>query len=130
MNQNERLDTLLQALISESEEYKSLHTGADDEYKKVLLRSLMNVRPPMPLAEKVLKITKDVISENKLTCLMITHNMHNALELGNRTLMMNQGNIIYDVRGEEREGLTVGDLLERFKTKVGEELDNDRMLLS
>lgn len=81
-------------------------------------------------AEKVLKITKDVISDNKLTCLMITHNMHNALELGNRTLMMNQGNIIYDVKGKEREGLTVGDLLERFRTKVGEELDNDRMLLS
>ena len=61
---------------------------------------------------------------------MITHNMHNALELGNRTLMMNQGHIIYDVSGKEREGLTVGDLLERFKTRVGEELDNDRMLLS
>ena len=81
-------------------------------------------------AEKVLKITKDVIADNNLTCLMITHNMHNALELGNRTLMMNQGSIIYDVRGEERDGLTVADLLERFKTRVGEELDNDRMLLS
>lgn len=81
-------------------------------------------------AEKVLQITRDVISENHLTCLMITHNMQNALDLGNRTLMMNQGNIIYDVRGEERAGLTVKDLLDRFKTKVGEELDNDRMLLS
>ena len=81
-------------------------------------------------AEKVLEITRDVVSENHLTCLMITHNMQNALDLGNRTLMMNQGNIIYDVRGKEREGLTVKDLLEKFKTKVGEELDNDRMLLS
>jgi len=61
---------------------------------------------------------------------MITHNMQNALDLGNRTLMMNQGKIIYDVEGEERKGLTVRDLLERFKSKVGEELDNDRMLLS
>ena len=81
-------------------------------------------------AEKVLDITKNVIRENNLTCLMITHNMQNALDLGNRTLMMNQGNIIYDVKGEERSKLTVNDLLERFKTKVGEALDNDRMLLS
>ena len=81
-------------------------------------------------AEKVLEITRDVVAQNHLTCLMITHNMQNALDLGNRTLMMNQGSIIYDVRGEERKGLTVKDLLEKFKTKVGEELDNDRMLLS
>ena len=81
-------------------------------------------------AEKVLNITQEVISANNLTCLMITHNMQNALDLGNRTIMMNQGNIIYDVRDEERAGLTVNDLLERFKTKVGEALDNDRILLS
>ena len=81
-------------------------------------------------AEKVLEITRDVIRDNQLTCLMITHNMHNALELGNRTLMMNQGRIIYDVRDEERAGLTVQDLLERFRISAGEELDNDRMLLS
>ncbi|MBR3403236.1 MAG: ATP-binding cassette domain-containing protein [Parasporobacterium sp.] len=81
-------------------------------------------------AEKVLEITRQVVADNHLTCLMITHNMQNALDLGNRTLMMNQGKIIYDVEGEERKGLTVRDLLERFKSKVGEELDNDRMLLS
>ena len=81
-------------------------------------------------AEKVLNITQQVISANNLTCLMITHNMQNALDLGNRTIMMNQGNIIYDVRDEERAGLTVNDLLDRFKTKVGEALDNDRILLS
>ena len=81
-------------------------------------------------AEKVLEITRDVISENGLTCLMITHNMQNALDLGNRTLMMNQGKILYDLRDEERAGLTVRDLLEMFRTRVGEELDNDRMLLS
>ncbi|MBQ6368554.1 MAG: ATP-binding cassette domain-containing protein [Parasporobacterium sp.] len=81
-------------------------------------------------AEKVLEITRQVVAENRLTCLMITHNMQNALDLGNRTLMMNRGKIIYDVEGEERKGLTVRDLLERFKSKVGEELDNDRMLLS
>ena len=79
---------------------------------------------------KVMEITKQVIKDNNLTCMMITHNMSAALEFGNRTLMMNQGKIIYDVSGEERQNLTVADLLEKFKTKVGEALDNDRMLLS
>lgn len=79
---------------------------------------------------KVMEITKQVISDNNLTCLMITHNMSAALENGNRTLMMNQGRIIYDVSGQEREALKVADLLEMFKKKVGEDLDNDRMLLS
>ena len=81
-------------------------------------------------AEKVLNLTKQVVSENKLTCLMITHNMQSALELGNRTVMMNNGNIILDVRDEERDSLTVNDLLEQFKIAAGKALDNDRMLLS
>ena len=81
-------------------------------------------------AEKVLNITKDVVRENQLTCLMITHNMQSALELGNRTLMMNSGKIILDVSGEERDRMTVADLLEQFKKNAGHDLDNDRMLLS
>ncbi|MCR5754681.1 MAG: ABC transporter ATP-binding protein, partial [Acetatifactor sp.] len=64
------------------------------------------------------------------TCLMITHNMQSALELGNRTIMMNFGKVIYDVAGEERQKLTVKDLLGKFKETAGKELDNDRMLLS
>ncbi len=81
-------------------------------------------------AEKVLELTKNIVADNKLTCLMITHNMQSALELGNRTLMMDSGRIILDVGNEERNGLTVDDLLERFKVGVGKALDNDRMLLS
>lgn len=81
-------------------------------------------------AEKVLNLTKQVVSDNKLTCLMITHNMQSALELGNRTVMMNNGNIILDVRDDERDSLTVNDLLEQFKIAAGKALDNDRMLLS
>ena len=61
---------------------------------------------------------------------MITHNMQSALDLGNRTLMMDKGNIIFDVEGEERSKLGVNDLLERFKLAAGKVLDNDRMLLS
>lgn len=81
-------------------------------------------------AEKVLAITKQIVEENGLTCLMITHNMQSALDLGNRTIMMNNGNIVYDVSGDDRKSLTVNDLLLKFKESVGKELDNDRMLLS
>ena len=81
-------------------------------------------------ADKVLALTKKIVSENHLTCLMITHNMQSALELGTRTLMMDQGKVIYDVSGKDREGLTVSDLLVLFQKASGKELDNDRMLLS
>lgn len=81
-------------------------------------------------AEKVLSLTQDIIAENRLTCLMVTHNMQSALDLGNRTLMMDQGNIIYDVQGAVRDRLQVSDLLVLFKEAAGKNLDNDRMLLS
>ena len=80
-------------------------------------------------AEKVLSLTRQIVEEGKLTCLMVTHNMQSALELGNRTLMMDQGRIIYDVQGEERDKLTVPDLLVLFKEAAGKALDNDRMML-
>ena len=81
-------------------------------------------------AEKVLALTRSIVEENRITCLMITHNMQSALDLGNRTLMMDQGRIIYDVSGEERKGLTIGDLTDRFRQLSGRKLDNDRMLLT
>ena len=62
--------------------------------------------------------------------MMITHNMRQALELGNRTLMMDSGRIVLDIGGAERAGLTVDDLLKRFRTGAGKDLDNDRILLS
>ena len=80
-------------------------------------------------AEKVLAVTKSIVAENRITCMMITHNMQSALELGNRTLMMDRGNIIMDVSGEERAGMTVQDFLDRFHSRVGKNLDNDRMLM-
>ena len=64
------------------------------------------------------------------TVLMVTHNMHQALELGNRTLMMDAGRIVFDVKGEERRKMTVDDLLEKFRENAGKALDNDRILLS
>ena len=81
-------------------------------------------------AEKVLNLTRDIVARDHITCLMITHNMKQALELGNRTLMMADGNIVLDVGGEERTHMSVDDLLRRFKAGTGHELDNDRILLS
>ena len=80
-------------------------------------------------AEKVLALTRSIVGENHITCLMVTHNMLSALELGNRTLMMDRGRVIYDVAGDERAALTVDDLTDKFRQLSGRALDNDRMLL-
>ena len=81
-------------------------------------------------AEKVMELTCKLVAEDHLTCLMITHNMQSALEVGNRTLMMHQGEIILDTAGEERKRMGVSDLMDRFHTLSGNKLNNDRMLLS
>ncbi len=81
-------------------------------------------------AEKVLELTKRIVAERNITCLMVTHNMHQALELGNRTLMMDAGNIVLDIVGVERQQMTVDRLLEQFAIHAGKELDNDRILFS
>ncbi len=81
-------------------------------------------------AEKVLELTRRIVAERRITCLMVTHNMHQALELGNRTLMMDGGSIVFDVQGEERSRLTIDDLLKQFQDNAGKQLDNDRILLS
>jgi len=81
-------------------------------------------------ADKVIELTEAIVSANNITCLMITHNMNQALELGNRTLMMNDGNIVFDVKGEERASLSVSDLLIKFREGAGKDMDNDRVLLS
>ena len=78
-------------------------------------------------AEIVLDLTKKIVAERGITCLMITHNLASSLALGNRTIMMANGNIVLDIGGEERKGLTVDDLLLRFRTQG---LDNDRIMLS
>ena len=81
-------------------------------------------------AEKVLALTEEIVAKDHITCMMITHNMHSALEHGSRTIMMDQGGIILDVSGQERAALGVADLLERFRQVAGSMLDNDRILLS
>ena len=81
-------------------------------------------------AEKVLELTTAIVAQRKLTCLMITHNMHRALTLGNRTLMMDDGRIVLDVKGAARSKLTVEDLLAAFSKPAGRAMENDRILLS
>ncbi len=81
-------------------------------------------------AAKVLALSDKIIAENHLTAMMVTHNMHDAIIHGNRLIMMNNGRIIYDVKGEEKKNLTVEDLLQKFEEASGGALDNDRMLLS
>ena len=81
-------------------------------------------------AEKVLELTKRIVAEGNITCLMVTHNMQQALELGTRTLMMADGRIVLDVSGADRAGMTVEDLIHWFKAGTGKTLSNDRMLLS
>ena len=81
-------------------------------------------------ADKVLELTRRVVADNRITCLMVTHNMTQALTLGSRTLMMADGRIVLDVSGGERADMTVDDLLRRFRERSGKALDNDRMLLS
>ncbi len=81
-------------------------------------------------AAKVLNLTEELVSDGKITTIMITHNMNDAIRLGNRLIMMNNGEIIYDVGGDEKKNLKVSDLLDLFKKANGNEFDNDRMLLN
>ena len=81
-------------------------------------------------AAKVLELTEQIVGERKLTTLMVTHNMNDAIRLGNRLIMMHEGRVIYDVAGDEKRALTVPDLLQKFEEVSGGQLANDRMLLS
>lgn len=75
-------------------------------------------------ADKVLKLTEEIVERDKLTTLMVTHNMKHAIHYGNRLIMMHNGKVVVDISGEEKKNLKVQDLLEKFN------IDNDRMLLS
>ena len=81
-------------------------------------------------AEKVLLISDQIIRENNLMTMMVTHNMKDAIRFGNRLIMMNEGRIILDIKGEEKQKLTVRDLMDEFAKASGEELTRDRALLS
>lgn len=81
-------------------------------------------------ADKVLKLSDQIIKENDLTAMMVTHNMKDAIAYGNRLIMMHEGRIILDVKGEEKKNLTIDELLAKFSASSGTEFANDRTLLS
>ena len=81
-------------------------------------------------AAKVMKITEKIVEEDKLTTLMITHNMRDAIRYGNRLIMLHEGRIILDISGEEKKGLTVTALLEMFTKASGDEFASDKAILS
>lgn len=81
-------------------------------------------------ASKVLNLSKKIIEENKLTTMMVTHNMHDAIEYGNRLIMLHEGRVILDISGQEKKELTVDALLKMFEKASGAEFTNDRALLS
>lgn len=81
-------------------------------------------------AEKVLRVTDQIITEHQLTALMVTHNMKDAIAHGNRLIMMHEGKIILDISGEAKKKLTVADLMHQFETVSGEEFSNDKAILA
>lgn len=97
---------------------------------KVLLLDEHTAALDPKTAHKVLELTQQFVERDHLTALMITHNMKDALRVGNRLIMMYEGHIIYDVHGEEKKKLTTADLLAKFDSASGGEFANDRMILS
>jgi putative ABC transport system ATP-binding protein len=81
-------------------------------------------------ADKVMDITKRIISENNLTTLMITHNVTQALETGTRTIMLDRGNIIFDISENERKNMTVDDLMDMYSAKKKEKFATDSIVFS
>ena len=81
-------------------------------------------------AAKVLELTEKIVAEQKLTAMMVTHNMKDAIAMGNRLIMMNAGRVVVDVRGKEKKKLTREELMQLFEKAAGQEIANDRMLLS
>ncbi len=81
-------------------------------------------------AAKIMELTEQIVKEHHITCLMITHNMQQALQVGSRTLLMHEGRILLDLKEEERKNMQVEDLLKAFRSLQNEQFDNDRMLLT
>ena len=81
-------------------------------------------------AKVVLELTSKIVEEEKITTLMITHNMRDAIKYGNRLIMLNEGRVIFDISGEEKKKLTKKDLLDRFAALAGQQEETDSVLLS
>ena len=96
---------------------------------KVLLLDEHTAALDPKTAEKVLKATDWIVAEGKLTTIMVTHNMRDAIAHGNRLIMMNDGKVVLDIKGEEKKKLTVEKLLHQFEVVSGEEFASDKAIL-
>lgn len=135
----ERLSLLGLGLEKRLQERVGLLSGGQRQALTILMATL--AKPKLLLldehtanldpktAQKIISLTKRVINEDHLTTLMVTHNMEEALRFGNRTIMMNEGEILFDVSGEERKKMGVKDLLDKFGELKKEKLLEDKMLL-
>ncbi|MBT8808665.1 hypothetical protein BTI44_07835 [Lactobacillus delbrueckii subsp. bulgaricus] len=96
---------------------------------KVLLLDEHTAELDPKTAKKVLKATDRIVEEGKLTTIMVTHNMRDAIAHGNRLIMMNDGKVVLDIKGEEKKKLTVEKLLHQFEVVSGEEFASDKAIL-
>ena len=124
----ERLTSKVGLLSGGQRQALTRHMATLNQPKLLLLDEHTAALDPATSA-KVLAITNKIVTEQNLTTLMVTHNMKDAIDIGNRLIMMYDGHIIYDVKGEEKKNLEVADLLKKFEEAIGEEFVNDRMLL-
>ena len=99
------------------------------EKPKILLLDEHTAALDPKTAAKVLEATEKIVTSHKLTTLMITHNMKDAITHGNRLIMMNEGRVILDIKGEEKKNLTVEDLLHQFEKVSGQEFTSDKAIL-
>ncbi len=100
------------------------------QHPKLLLLDEHTAALDPKTAEKVLRVTDQIIAENHLTALMVTHNMKDAIAHGNRLIMMHEGKVILDIKGEEKTKLTVADLMHQFELVSGKEFANDKAILA
>ena len=126
MGLEKRLDTPMGSLSGGQRQALTLLMATLAKPKILLLDEHTAALDPAA-ADTVLKLTARIVNEGNITTLMITHNMAQALEMGNRTIMMNDGRIVFDCQGEERKNYTVEDLVAGFRSSI---LNNDRMILS
>jgi putative ABC transport system ATP-binding protein len=119
-----RLDTSISLLSGGQRQAISLIMATLSPLKILLLDEHASALDPKTAAF-VMGLTQDIISEKKITALMVTHSLQQALHVGTRTIMLHEGRVIYDVSGEERKKLTVADLLQQFSASI----DDDRLLL-
>lgn len=119
-----RLDTAMSLLSGGQRQAVSLLMATLSPLKILLLDEHTSALDPKTAAS-VMKLTEEIVTEKKLTALMVTHSLQQALHSGTRTVMLHEGKLIYDVSGEARSKLTVPDLLKQF----GAAMDDDRLLL-